>query len=139
MDLVDNICVHASAERSKPIAIVSTSGTSLKRLATDNGVKELEVQSLIGNRKIRDIALQNMQDVGRKNGLSNIEIIDGLVLVEDQWTPQSVSQYIYSKFCIRLLTAAQGLTSPAQKLNRRAILQKYKTEVNKVYSDQVRN
>jgi hypothetical protein len=32
-----------------------------------------------------------VQDAGKKAGLSGIEIISGIVLVDEEWTPQNVS------------------------------------------------
>ena len=56
-----------------------------------------------------------MQAAGKKGGLSGIEIIEGVVLADEEWTPQN------------------GLVTSAQKLNRRGILDKYTKEVKQAY------
>jgi len=37
------------------------------------------------------IVLKEMQQTGRGGGLSGIEIIEGIVLADEEWTPQNVS------------------------------------------------
>lgn len=56
-----------------------------------------------------------MQAAGKKGGLSGIEIIEGVALADEEWTPQN------------------GLVTSAQKLNRKQILEKYKKEVEQAY------
>lgn len=56
-----------------------------------------------------------MQAAGKKGGLNGIEIIEGVVLADEEWTPQN------------------GLVTSAQKLNRKGILQKYEKEVAQAY------
>lgn len=58
-----------------------------------------------------------MQAAGKKGSLAGIEIIEGVVLADEEWTPQN------------------QLVTSAQKLNRRGILDKYKDEVKKAYGD----
>ena len=55
------------------------------------GVKERGLESLVHNKKIQAAVLKEMQQAGRVGGLSGIEIIDGVVLADEEWTPQSVS------------------------------------------------
>lgn len=77
---------------------------TLKNLAIENGIKSRVVGELVHDKKLQSIVLQNMQTVGRKAGLSRLEIIDGVVLVEEPWTPQNVSFFFLSfiSSCSRL-------------------------------------
>jgi long-chain acyl-CoA synthetase len=59
--------------------------------------------------------LSQMHASGKKGGLNGIELIEGVVLAEDEWTPQN------------------GLVTSAQKLNRKGILEKYQKEINTAY------
>jgi long-chain acyl-CoA synthetase len=45
----------------------------------------------VHNEKLNDIVLKQLQDVGRKGGLSGIEIIEGVALADEEWTPANVS------------------------------------------------
>ncbi|KAL8854563.1 MAG: hypothetical protein Q9221_000598 [Calogaya cf. arnoldii] len=112
--LVANICVYAAEDKNKPIAIVVPVEAALKSLAKQNGISGDSVEALAGDRKLRAAALKEIQGVGKTGGLNGIEVIDGIVLAKDEWTPQN------------------GLVTSAMKVNRRAILQKYKEDVDAV-------
>ncbi|KAI9775862.1 MAG: long-chain fatty acid-CoA ligase [Geoglossum umbratile] len=114
--VVANICVYAAPDKAKPIAIIVPAEPALKKLATDSGIEGNHLEDLVHNEKLQSIVLKEMQAAGRKGGLIGIEIIDGVVLADEEWTPQN------------------GLTTAAQKLNRRGILQKYETEVEQAYA-----
>jgi long-chain acyl-CoA synthetase len=58
-----------------------------------------------------------MQKLGSQNGLQGIEIIQNVILSPDEWTPQS------------------GLVTNAQKLNRRAVVDKFKYEIDAAYAE----
>ncbi|PGH36406.1 long-chain acyl-CoA synthetase [[Emmonsia] crescens] len=113
--VVANICVYAAPDKAKAIALVVPVEQTLKNLAIENGIKSRVVGELVHDKKLQSIVLQNMQTVGRKAGLSRLEIIDGVVLVEEPWTPQN------------------GLTTATEKLNRKAIHDKYKAEIDNAY------
>ena len=68
------------------------------------------------NEKLNGIVTKQIQGAGRQGGLQGIEIVDGVVLADEEWTPQN------------------GLTTAATKINRRGILDKYKKEVEKTYA-----
>ncbi|KAK4666800.1 long-chain fatty acid-CoA ligase [Podospora pseudopauciseta] len=113
--VVANICVYADAEQAKPIAIIVPAEPALKNLAAQLGIEGDSVEALVHDKKLHSAVLKELQAQGRAGGLSGIEIIDGVVIVEDEWTPQN------------------GLVTAAQKLNRRGILEKYKKDVAKAY------
>jgi long-chain acyl-CoA synthetase len=87
----------------------------LKNIASENGINGDHLEELCHNEKLNDAVLSQLQDAGRKGGLSGIEIIEGVVLADEEWTPHN------------------GLVTSAQKLNRRQILNKYKKEVDHAY------
>ena len=67
------------------------------------------------NKKLNDIVLQELQMGGKAGGLTGIELIQGVVLADEEWTPQN------------------GMTTSAQKINRKGILNQYQDSVNKAY------
>ncbi|KAL8843489.1 MAG: hypothetical protein Q9176_002102 [Flavoplaca citrina] len=115
--LVANICVYAAEDKNKPIAIVVPVEAALQSLAKQNSITGDSVEALSGDKKLRAVALKEIQSVGKSGGLAGIEIIDGLVLAREEWTPQN------------------GLVTSAMKVNRKAILQKYKGDIDAVLSN----
>lgn len=89
--VVGNICVYAAQDKNKPVAIVVPAEPALKQLAKDNGIDGNGLEDLCHNKKVNDLVLKAMQDAGKKGGLSGIEIIEGVVLADEEWTPQNVS------------------------------------------------
>jgi long-chain acyl-CoA synthetase len=62
----------------------------LKKLAEALGVEGHGIGDLVHNKRIQQEVLKQMQVVGRRAGLANIEIIAGVVLSDEEWTPQNV-------------------------------------------------
>lgn len=83
--------MYAASDKNKPIAIVVPVEKALKELAASLGVEGEDIEQLVHNKKVRSAALKQMVDVGRKGGLRGIELIEGLVLADEEWTPQNVS------------------------------------------------
>jgi len=89
--VVANICVYADQQRTKPVAIIVPAEPALKKLADRIGVEGSGVEDLVHNAKIQAAVLKELQQAGRGGGLSGIEIIEGVVLADEEWTPQNVS------------------------------------------------
>lgn len=101
-NIVANICVHATGEKAKPIAIIVPAEPALKSLASQLGISGHSLEELVHDKKLNAAVLKQMQDTGRGGGLNGIEIIDGLVMADEEWTPQNVSLKIlllWSFFC----------------------------------------
>ncbi|KAG9529467.1 acetyl-CoA synthetase-like protein, partial [Aureobasidium melanogenum] len=113
--VVGNICVYADQSKNKPIAIIVPAEPALKSLASDIGCKSDDLEEMCHDKKLNEAVLKNLQATGKKGGLAGIEIIEGVVLAPDEWTPQN------------------QLVTSAQKLNRKNILEKYKKEVDQAY------
>ncbi|KAI1326288.1 AMP-binding enzyme [Xylariaceae sp. FL0255] len=113
--VVNNICVYANENKAKPIAIIVPAEPALKKLAADNGVAAGSIEEMVNNKKLKSAVLKELQNAGRAGGLSGIEIIEGVALSDEEWTPQN------------------GLVTAAQKLNRKAILNKYQQQVDEAY------
>lgn len=89
--LVANICVYAAQDQPKPIAIIVPAEPALLKLAQENGIEGHGLEDLVDNSRINGLVLRELQKAGRQGQLSNLEIIDGVVLDKDEWTPQNVS------------------------------------------------
>ena len=91
--LVGNICVHASQDKNKPIAIVVPNEGALKQLASENGVNGEGLEDLCHDQKVNGVVLREMQSVGKKGGLTSIEMIEGVVLSDEEWTAAECEYY----------------------------------------------
>ena len=89
--VVGNICVYAAGDKTKPVAIIVPVEPALQKLAASNGIKGGSLETLVHDKKLNGIVLKELQKAGREGGLSGIEIIDGVVMSEEEWTAQNVS------------------------------------------------
>ncbi|TDZ25133.1 Long-chain-fatty-acid--CoA ligase 1 [Colletotrichum orbiculare MAFF 240422] len=113
--VVANICVYADAQKAKPVAIIVPAEPALVKLAQSIGIKGSTLEELVHDKRLHGAVTKELQNAGRQGGLSGIEIIEGVVLSDEEWTPQN------------------DLVTAAQKLQRKKILEKYKAEVAKAY------
>lgn len=119
--IVTNICVYADQNKVKPIAIVIPGEPALKSLLKDEKIysesellsKELAV--LCQDKKVISAVHNSLLATGKSQGLKGIELIQNVVLVDDEWTPQN------------------GFVTSAQKLQRRKILKAYQDKVDAAY------
>ncbi|KIW09998.1 hypothetical protein PV08_11774 [Exophiala spinifera] len=116
--VVGNICVFAAQDKAKPIAIIVPVEAALQKIAAANGIKGESTEEMVHDKKLNRIVLNEMLKAGRQAGLSGIELIDGLVMADEEWTPQN------------------GLISPAQKVQRKKIEAKYAKEIKTAYGSQ---
>jgi len=63
----------------------------LKNLAKQNGVDNEDFKDMCQDRKLNELVLKELQAQGKKGGLAGIEIIEGVVMTDEEWTPQNVS------------------------------------------------
>lgn len=89
--VVANICVYADEQKVKPVAIIVPAEPALKKLANQIGVQGNGIEDLCHNKKVQNAVLKELQQAGRTGGLSGIEIINGVVLADEEWTPANVS------------------------------------------------
>nr|XP_036586959.1 amp-binding enzyme [Colletotrichum truncatum]KAF6797689.1 amp-binding enzyme [Colletotrichum truncatum] len=109
---VQNIMIYGDGEHSRAIAVIAPNEKVLTEEAQKLGVDQHDMHT---NRKVVDAVLKDLVSAGRKAGLSGLEIIAGVVLVEEEWTPDS------------------GLVTATQKLNRRVIKDKYKQRMEAAF------
>ncbi|KAJ5149925.1 Long-chain-fatty-acid--CoA ligase 1 [Penicillium atrosanguineum] len=113
--VVGNICVYAAEDQDKPVAIIVPVEIALKKIASENGIEGDTLETLVHNEKLQRLVLQQLQSSGRAGGLRGIEIINGVVLSDEEWTPQN------------------GYMTAAQKLQRKKIISTYQAQIDKAY------
>jgi long-chain acyl-CoA synthetase len=85
---VTNIMIHADPNANRPIAVIMPNEKVLAEKAKEVGVDE---HSMYGDPKVRAAVLKDLQNTGKRSGLSGMEIVSGVVITEEEWTPMSVS------------------------------------------------
>ncbi|KAH8649466.1 AMP-binding enzyme [Tricladium varicosporioides] len=113
--IVANICIYASITETHPIAIIVPAEPALKKMAEDLGVEGHGIGDLVHDRRIQTQILKDLQGVGRKASLANIETIVGVVVADEEWT------------------AVNGLITATNKLNRKGLLEEYKDQIDVAY------
>lgn len=120
--LVLNLCVYADQNKVKPIAMILPNEQHFKhflqdeKIYTEEELKNKEFSVLYHDKKVVDAALKSLLATGKSQGLKGIELLQNVVLIDDEWTPQN------------------GFVTSAQKLQRKKILEAYKSEVDKAYA-----
>ena len=89
--ITQNICVYAAEDQTKPIAIIVPAEPALKKLAEAHSIEGQGSDDLVHDKKLNKIVLGELQAAGKKAGLKGIEIIDGVALSSEEWTPANVS------------------------------------------------
>jgi long-chain acyl-CoA synthetase len=140
--VVGNICVYVAPDQAKPVAIIVPVEAALLQLAKSNGIHGESLESLIHDEKVSSLVLKELQAVGKASGLRGFEIIEGVVLSDEEWTPQSVS-FVILRFCPgpermivtngRFLVHIQGYVTAAQKIQRKKIMNHFQKEIDHAY------
>ena len=110
---ISNICVHATTEAKQPIAIIIPHEGHLRQgLESVSGVDEkADFATLCSHAKVQELVLKDCNAAGKKNGFKPMELLQGVILTADEWTPES------------------GLVTAAQKLQRKKVAEKYDREI----------
>lgn len=87
---VQNIMVHGDSEHPRPIAVVLVNEPAVKAIASEVGVNPDEA-GLLKDKKVIDAVLKDLLAQGKGAGLTGLETIAGVVLTDEEWTPQNVS------------------------------------------------
>lgn len=111
---VQNIMVHGDGEHSRPIAVVYVNEAAVKEMASAAGVDPNE-PGLLKDKTVVGTVLKDLLAQAKGAGLSGLETVAGVVLTDDEWTPQN------------------GLVTATQKVNRRACREKYQNDIEAVY------
>jgi long-chain acyl-CoA synthetase len=113
--VVQNILVYADEKQTKPVAIIMPNEPNLKSLAKAHGIPGDHLEELVHNQKLTSLVLQELLAQGKKGGLGGIELLQGVVMTDEEWTPQN------------------GLVTSAQKLNRKGIVKAHEKEIERAY------
>ena len=87
-----SICVYADSNRYKPIAIVVPVEATLSKFVAAKALAPVNtsLESLVQDKKVVAAVYAELLAVGKRGGLTGMELIQGLVLVPEEWTPENV-------------------------------------------------
>lgn len=120
-NIVSNICIFAADDKAKPIAIVIPGTRAYETFAEKNDITGKGFNELVHDERLKELFLADLQATGRRAGLANFEIIEGVVVTDAEWTSQN------------------GALTAAQKLNRRKVVPLYKDAINVAYGRKKKN
>jgi long-chain acyl-CoA synthetase len=109
-NLVSNLCVHATPDATQPIAIIVPHEGHLRASLPEED-PHASLADLCAKPKVNALILKECNVTGKKSGFKGIEMLQGVVLTADEWTPES------------------GLVTAAQKIQRKKIAQRYDAEI----------
>ncbi|KAI5476060.1 long-chain acyl-CoA synthetase [Pseudohyphozyma bogoriensis] len=114
---VANICLYGDTQANRAMAVIFPHEANIKGLVSEKGLAKgsSDLEVICADEGVRKAVLDDLNATGRKAGLKPLEALQCVVLTPEEWTPQN------------------GLLTAAQKLQRKAIQQKYKSEIDAVY------
>lgn len=99
--------MHATPDARQPVAVVIPHEGHLRHaLSEDSALSSLSdkpLHDLCTNKNVEAFVLKACNAAGKKNGFKQMELLQGVVLTPDEWTPES------------------GLVTAAQKIQRKKI------------------
>ncbi|KAF8153442.1 long-chain-fatty-acid-CoA-ligase [Crassisporium funariophilum] len=120
-DYVSNICVLAQPGAAQPIAIVVPHEANLRHglssslfANSSTFVQDADLATLCANVLVRSFVLEECTKVGKRNGFKASEILHGIILTPEEWTPES------------------GLVSAAQKVKRTSVAKAFEKEIQEL-------
>ncbi|XP_047341345.1 long chain acyl-CoA synthetase 9, chloroplastic-like [Impatiens glandulifera] len=113
---VENIMVHADPYHSYCVAVVVVSEPALEDLCSKKGIEFRDLAELCEKEEIVKEVHGSLLKVGRGGGLEKFEIPAKIILVYEQWTPES------------------GLVTAALKLKREVIKKQFSAQLAQLYS-----
>ena len=111
---VANLCVHATSESQKPIVILFPHEVYLREALAANAdlpASDTDLHQLCRDPVVQEFYLRDLQAIAKKCGSRSIDVVQGVVLIPEEWTPES------------------GLVSAALKVQRKAVEKQYLEEI----------
>ncbi|CAL1532013.1 unnamed protein product [Lymnaea stagnalis] len=113
--LVEQICVVASSDKNKVVALVVPNETHLDALAKERGIVNSDLKTLCQNEQVVSAVLRELTNHGLNAKLQRVALPIKVSLVPDHWMPDT------------------GLVTGAFKLKRKVIEDRFKAEIAAMY------
>lgn len=97
--LVQNVCVYADATHHRPVAIVVPTEHTLRQFSLANhfASEDSTLESLCGDQRIQAEVHRELLAVGKLGGLVRIELIEGVIMIPEEWTTENARSIWISK------------------------------------------
>jgi long-chain acyl-CoA synthetase len=84
--------VYADPNQFKSIAIAVPAEAALRKFVKSNGIVSVEttLESLVKNQNVISAVYAELLITGKRGRLAGMELIQGLVLVSEEWSPENV-------------------------------------------------
>jgi len=112
---VENICVYANSEKDAPVAVIVPNEQALEKLAQSKGMA-VDLPSMCASSTLTAEVFATLTAEGKKGRLERFEMLRGVLLVPDKWTPDN------------------GMLTEAMKLKRKPVVDKYVKQLEALYS-----
>ena len=106
--------MHAHPDAKQPIAIIIPHEQNLRHALESKsfGISpHASLSEICQDDRVRELVMKECNAVGKKNGFKPMEILEGIILTAEEWTPES------------------GLVTAAQKVQRRKVAEHYAKEI----------
>lgn len=116
-DLVSNLCVHVPPGAASPIAVLFPHEVNLRyalSLSTDPAlahIQNADLALLCAHPYVKHLVLKDCNETGAKNGLKGAEVLVGVIMTPEEWTPET------------------GLVTAAQKIQRITVALAFQKEI----------
>ncbi|CAF0819334.1 unnamed protein product [Adineta steineri] len=120
LPIVENCCCCAKSSSAYTIALICPNSKEISRYA-EKHYSEKEWKNIADDEDFNDEILRKVIEICKKDGAASYEIPKKIKIVKDHWTPET------------------GLVNDALKLKRKAIGEKYKDDIEQLYSDESNN
>jgi len=107
--IAGGICCYGDGDMDRPIALLQLSEPAAMEWAKENNVPG-DFETVKASKELYDAVLNDMKIEHKKGGLSHLEKIIALCFLTDPWTPEN------------------GCLTAANKLQRRAVIEKFSEE-----------
>jgi long-chain acyl-CoA synthetase len=103
------ICCYGDGDMDRPVALMQLNEPIVMAWAKNNGVGG-NFDQLKGSKQLYDVVLKDLQNEGKKAGLSNLEKLTAVTFLTTPWTPEN------------------GCLTAANKLQRRVVIDTFESE-----------
>jgi len=121
-NLINMLCIYASQDASQPLGVIVPHEAHLRSALRGNAalaaLATAPMEDLCANKDVAHMVLKACNDLARQNKFKHAETLKDVVLCPDEWTPDT------------------GLVTAAMKIQRGAVVKRFRKEIDAAYQDE---